>query len=127
MAEPFQNEHKKKLAAPPEPYTDPFLTLGIPRTASTDQIKDAYFGLVREHPPEREPDQFKVIRAAYDRLRTPERRLEAEMLLLQELDAPTDWAAPEFDLQVHRQDLLALARALSDVERTDFREHFRKV
>ncbi len=109
------------------PYSDPYLTLGVARTATLEQIKDAYFGLVREYPPERDPEKFKAIRAAYDRLRTSERRLETDMLLVQELDVATDFPVPAFALEVHRQDLLGIARALSDVERTDFREHFRKV
>ncbi len=110
-----------------QPYSDPYLILDIPRAATSEQIKDAYFGQVRAHPPEREPDAFKQIRAAYDRLRTPERRVETDMLLLQEVDLATELTAPAFDLDVHREDLLSMARAFSDLERTDFREHFRKV
>ncbi len=108
-------------------YGDPYAALGVPHDATSDQIKDAYFKLVRDHPPEREPDAFKVIRAAYDRLRTSERRLETDLLLLQVVPPPTEWHMPPFDLRVHREDLLSAARALSDLERTDFREDFRNV
>lgn len=107
--------------------SDPYATFGVPRDATLDQIKDAYFKLVREHPPEREPEAFKAIRAAYERLRTPERRVETDLLLLQELALPSEWHTPVFDLGVHSEDLLSAARALSDLERTDFREDFRKV
>jgi curved DNA-binding protein CbpA len=109
-------------------YVDPYLVLGLARTATTDEIKQAYFTLVRTHPPEREPEAFKRIRAAYERLRDPERRLEADMLLL------TPWPAarrtrrqPQLDLTVHAEDVLAAARALTDLERTDWRQHFGKV
>jgi curved DNA-binding protein CbpA len=108
-------------------YGDPYAELGVPRQATLEEIKDAYFKLVREHPPEREPEAFKTIRAAYERLRTAERRIETDMLLLQELPLPAEWHAPEFDLSVHREDLQSAARALSDLERTDFHEDFRDV
>jgi curved DNA-binding protein CbpA len=111
-----------------QPYSDPYAALGVSRDATLDEIKDAYFQLVRAHPPERDPEQFKVIRAAYDRVRTAERRIETDWLLLQpELPLPAEGAAPAFDLSVHREDLLAAARALSDLEQTDFREDFRPV
>ena len=112
----------------PRPYSDPYAALDVPRDATLDAIKDAYFKLVREHPPERDPDAFKAIRAAYDRVRTAERRVETDLLLLQpELPLPAEGDAPAFDLSVHREDLLAAARALCDLERTDFREDFREV
>jgi curved DNA-binding protein CbpA len=113
---------------PLQPYSDPYAALGISRDATIDAIKDAYFKLVREHPPERDPEAFKAIRAAYERIRTPERRVETDLLLLQDqLPLPTEWRAPSLDLDVHREDLLSAARALSDLERTDFRDDFRKI
>lgn len=115
-------------AVPLPPYSDPYAALGVARDATLDAIKDAYFKLVREHPPERDPEAFKAIRAAYERLRAPERRIETDLLLLQEaLPLPTEWRAPKFDLSVQREDLLSAARALSDLERTDFRDDFRKL
>ena len=111
-----------------EPYVDPYAVLGLERTATAAEIRQAYFGLVRAHPPEREPETFKRIRAAYERLREPERRLEADMRLL------TPWPVatrrrrqPQLDLTVHNEDVLAAARALTDLERTDWQAHFRKV
>ena len=64
------------------PYVDPYAVLGVTRSATPAEIKQAYFALVRAHPPEREPETFKRIRAAYERLRDPERRTETDMLLL---------------------------------------------
>lgn len=40
--------------------------LGIPKDASTTDIKRAYFGLVKKYSPERDPDKFQQIREAYD-------------------------------------------------------------
>lgn len=109
-------------------YTDPYAALGVTREATPDEVKQAYFKLVRQHSPERDPEAFKAIRAAYERVNTPDKRVEADMRLLQAYPAPTLWSAPaELDLDVHREDVIALARATSDVERTDFREDFRKV
>jgi curved DNA-binding protein CbpA len=113
---------------PPAEHSDPYAALNVPRDATMDAIKDAYFKLVREHPPERDPEAFKAIRAAYEHIRTPERRVETDLLLLQApIPAPTEWRASKFDLSVHREDLLSAARALSDLERTDFRDDFRKI
>ncbi len=109
-------------------YVDPYSVLGVGRMATPDEIKRAYFTLVRAHPPEREPDTFKRVRAAYERLRDPARRAEADMLLLEPWPAPARRRrAARPDLSLHGEDVLAAAWALSDLERTDWREHFAKV
>lgn len=111
-----------------EPYVDPYAVLGIERKATAGEIKAAYFSMVRAHPPEREPDRFKQVRAAYERLRDPERRVESDMLLLVEWPPP---ARPRrqarLDLSVHREDVITAARGFTDLERTDWREYDRKV
>jgi len=91
---------------------DPYVILGIPRDADQDTIKRVYFEQVRAHPPESDPDQFKRIRAAYERLRTPERRAQTDMFLLQSPPAMPRRRLPAFDVSVHREDILALAREL---------------
>ena len=35
--------------------------------------------------------------------------------------------APKFDLELHREDLIELAQSLTDMARTDWQEHYRKV
>src|SRR5262249_31916810 len=65
----------------------PYKTLGVERTASESEIKQAYFALVREHPPERDPEGFKRIRAAYEKLRAGGERAETDLFLIEELDA----------------------------------------
>jgi len=110
------------------PYVDPYAVLGVTRSATSAEIKQAYFALVRAHPPEREPETFKRIRAAYERLRDPERRAETDMLVLTAWPGPPrQRRAPQLDLALHVEDALAAARALSDLERRDWREHFAKV
>jgi len=45
--------------------------LGLERGAEERAIKKAYFGLVRQFPPETHPEEFKQIRAAYETLSDP--------------------------------------------------------
>jgi curved DNA-binding protein CbpA len=54
--------------------TDHYETLGVPEDASQEQIKRAYYRLVRQYPPEKEPEKFKVIREAYEILSDPKAR-----------------------------------------------------
>jgi curved DNA-binding protein CbpA len=116
---------KEPMAEAP---TDPYTTLGLPRGADADAIKRAYFALVRAHPPEREPDVFKRIRAAYELLRDPAKRLETDMLLTQPLpELPRRRRAPKLDTALHREDVIAALRALSDLNRTDWRDQQRPV
>src|SRR5437762_2662858 len=62
---------------------NPYKVLGLERDASEAEIKRAYFTLVREHPPERDPDGFKRIRAAYEQLKTSSERAGTDLLLIE--------------------------------------------
>ena len=106
---------------------NPYAVLGVGRTATNEEIKQAYFAQVRQHPPEREPAAFKRIRAAYDRLRTPERRVEADLQQFEPWPAPARARKPRLDLAIHPEHVLAVAAAGSDLERTDFRGDYREV
>ncbi|MFQ5855431.1 MAG: J domain-containing protein [Anaerolineae bacterium] len=91
---------------------DPYAVLGIRRDTDQDTIKSVYFEQVRAHPPETDPDQFQRIRAAYEKLRTPERRAQTDMFLLQAPPPMPNRRMPTFDLRVHREDILTLAHEL---------------
>jgi len=108
-------------------YENPYAVLGLNRAATPDEIKQAYFFQVRQHPPEREPEAFKRIRAAYDQLKTPEKRVEADMRVLEDLPPTRAVRLPELDLTIHAEDLLNLLKANTDLIRTHFREDFREV
>jgi len=58
---------------------NPFDLLGIPEDAGDDAIKKAYLQRVREHPPERDPDRFQAIRAAYEAVKTHRDRLSYQL------------------------------------------------
>lgn len=86
---------------------DPYAVLGLQRGATLREIKRAYFSLVREYPPEEEPDSFKIIRAAYEQLRNPDVKSETDLFLFQ---PPYPWEPrkrrPHLDLEVHVEDVL---------------------
>jgi len=51
--------------------------LGIAANASAQEIRDAYLRKVKEHPPDRSPEEFEKIRDAYETLSDPRRRMRA--------------------------------------------------
>jgi curved DNA-binding protein CbpA len=55
----------------PRVVEDPYAILGIPDTASPEEVRRAYARLVRQHPPESDPAGFAQIRRAYEVLRDP--------------------------------------------------------
>ena len=121
----------KLPALAPHSGTDPYTILGVGHTASLEEIKKAYFALVRQHPPEKDPDAFKQIRAAYEQLRDPRQRQQTDLLSWQTWiepplpDIPTLESTLEWTLDP--ADVIRAARALSDLARTDFRDDYREV
>jgi curved DNA-binding protein CbpA len=112
------------------PVANSYAVLGVDPQATLDEIKTAYFALVRAHPPERDPEGFKRIRAAYEQLRDPDRRLETDMLRVQAWPEPSLAGLLEdapLDLSLDPADVIRAARALSDLGRSDFREDYREV
>lgn len=114
--------------APMLTSSDPYAVLGLVRGASPREIKRAYFDLVRQYPPEEQPDTFKLIRAAYEKLRTAEARAETDLLLFQ---PPAPWAPRrrkgKLDLDVHGDDIWLLLQQRGDLGRTDFSTDYRPV
>ncbi len=54
---------------------DPHEVLGLDRDASEAEIRAAYLRLIRQHPPDSDPEMFERVRDAHDLLRDPTRRV----------------------------------------------------
>jgi curved DNA-binding protein CbpA len=108
--------------------SDPYAVLGLVRGASPREIKRAYFDLVRQYPPEQHPDAFKLIRAAYEKLRTADAKAETDLFLFQ---PPSAWESRKrkgkIDLDVHAEDVWLLLQQHGDLGRVDFRSDYRPV
>jgi hypothetical protein len=59
---------------------DPFSVLGVAEDTGDAEIRRRYLALVRDHPPDRSPEQFQEYRAAYEALSDERKRLEATLL-----------------------------------------------
>lgn len=87
---------------------DPFDLLGVEETAGDEDVRRAWFARVKVVRPERDPEGFRALRAAYDALRTPEGRAWAA---LDRWPSAEQAAAPGVD---RAQVLLAFASYLAD-------------
>jgi DnaJ-class molecular chaperone len=58
---------------------DPFDVLGLPADSDDDTIRRRYLELVRQHTPERSPQKFSEIRAAYESLKDLDTRLRKRL------------------------------------------------
>jgi curved DNA-binding protein CbpA len=59
--------------------SDPYEVLGLERHADEAAVRRRYLELVREFSPDRAPERFAEIRAAYEQVRDPAARLEAQL------------------------------------------------
>lgn len=64
-----------------------YAVLGLEAHADQQQIRARYLELVRESPPDRDPERFALIRSAYDELRRPEAHVERAVRQLGSLDS----------------------------------------
>jgi curved DNA-binding protein CbpA len=107
---------------------DPYAVLGLERRATPSEIKRAYFDLVRKYSPETDPEAFKQIRAAYERLNSAESKNETDLFLFQ---PPAQWQARKrrrkLDLDFDPQDIPRLLQNHGDLGRTRFDEDFRPI
>ncbi len=59
---------------------DPFTVLGVADDADDEAVKRRYLALVREFPPDREPERFQRYRQAYEAIRGPRERMQVRLL-----------------------------------------------
>ena len=57
----------------------PFEILGLPESATDQEIRRAYLAKVREYPPEREPERFQEIRAAFEAIKDRRARVKYQL------------------------------------------------
>ena len=94
--------------------TDPYEALGVRRDADDAAIRRKYLELVRRHSPERDPERFAEIRAAYDQLRDPIVSLKSRLFNMevsQTLDDLVAETRPNVrDHRIPTETLLSLAK-----------------
>jgi curved DNA-binding protein CbpA len=127
--DPNRPEHSPAFTRQPVLQSaDPYAVLGLERRATPGEIKRAYFDLVRQYPPETNPEAFKQIRAAYERLNSAESKNETDLFLFQ---PPPPWEARKrrrkLDLDFDPQDILVLLQSHGDLGRTNFDEDLRPI
>ncbi len=106
---------------------NPYTVLGIPKNASPEAVKKAYFNLIRKHPPEKDPQGFKRIRLAYDSLRDADKRSQTDLFLFNDPYDEFSIHKPEnFEYQ-KEIDLNVAVYSLSDLSRTDFSDDFNDI
>lgn len=59
--------------------SDPYLILGIGEDADDAAVETAYLQGIKRCPPDRDPQRFEALRAAYEALRTERARLAHEL------------------------------------------------
>ncbi len=57
----------------------PYLVLGLPPTASRQEIRKRYLTLIRAHPPSREPDRAQQIMTAWEALSDERSRVHSTL------------------------------------------------
>lgn len=88
----------------------PYAVLDVPEDADDDRIKKAYLAMVRRYPPERCPEEFQKVYAAYELIRTEEDRIayrlfHCELPSAEEIAAlvlPAEPAVNDFTAQLSR-------------------------
>lgn len=94
---------------------DPLAVLELPSDADEAAIRRRYLELVRQFPPDRAPERFAEVRAAYDELRHPSRRLERQLSSLATDDTLEALSAEVrkrlFDARLPASVLLSLAES----------------
>ena len=65
---------------------DPYEVLGLQWGSGDAEVRRRYLDLVRQYPPDREPERFAAIHKAYDQLRDPVARMESRLFDLEPHD-----------------------------------------
>lgn len=71
--------------------SDPMKVLGISANADAETIRQRYLELIRTYSPERDPERFREIRAAYELVSDPLVRIHAKLF-----DAEEEYSLQKF-------------------------------
>ena len=93
---------------------DPYQVLSLGPDADEAAVRQRYLALVRQYPPEREPQRFAEIRAAYDQLRDPITNLHGRLFSLASVDTLESLAAAEQSGRATRRIPTDLLLSLAD-------------
>ncbi len=108
--------------------SDPYVVLGLPPRASARDVRRKYFELVRQYPPETHTDEFKKVRAAYEKLQTEDAKAETDLFLFQ---PPPPWEPrkrpKKLDLAFDPQNIWLLLQSHGDLGAADFSADYRQV
>ena len=125
---PNQQERKGSAHQADLSSADPYAVLGLKRRASLSEIKRAYFDLVRQYAPETNPEAFKLIRSAYEKLNSAENKTETDLFLYH---PPPPWKARKrrgkLELDFDPQEIWWLLQNHGDLGRNSFDDDFREV
>jgi curved DNA-binding protein CbpA len=66
---------------------DPHAVLGLAGPATEQAVRQRYLELVRQFPPDRSPERFAAIRAAYEALKDPVERLKNQLFSVKQIDS----------------------------------------
>jgi curved DNA-binding protein CbpA len=105
------------------PQGDPYVVLGLRHGATSEEVRQAYFRMVRAHSPEADPEEFKRVRTAYESLRSTRHRVELALLTFDDkvVEVDLDLVARAADGDVDLASLaLAAELSASDFARAEF-------
>jgi curved DNA-binding protein CbpA len=105
--------------------SNPHRTLGVSHDAGQEEIRAAYLKLLRAHPPEKEPEKFKEIRTAYERLKDERERIRTAVLQMDLTDPGPVIPFPEIEGSppcFSPDDILAVLASAGEFGRRDFPE-----
>lgn len=71
----------------------PFEILNIPERCTDEAAKAAYLERIRQYPPERFPEQFKEIKAAFEQVKTERDRVAARLFRFDPIELSELWDA----------------------------------
>jgi curved DNA-binding protein CbpA len=103
---------------------NPYTVLGVNKNASSEEVKKAYFGLIRKHSPEKDSEGFKRIRLAYESLRDLDKRSKTDIFMFNDPYGEFIIVAPG-EYKIEKEiDLESAIYSLSDLGRIDFSNDF---